>query len=692
MRIGLVLNILDEAYQLSVYKGIKSRARELGIELVCFQQENTKFTTDSLISSFPGKNYCNIDGMLLLTSVIIDSYQINSREDVQRIWGNLPLISIGQKIQDVPSILIQTDDSMKQLVEHLILIHKYRKFVFIGGSRNHHDAISRETIFVQSMEAYKAWFPELTYTIKRGNFTERDAIDALTEYYKDENTVQPDVIVCANDNMALGVYKFFRMNRDNKKIKECPVTGFDDIPQARFELPSLTTVHQPLEEIGEFAVDSIISYINGEQISEDSYIESKVILRNSCGCTEHHKEKDSINEFLGKIQQNYLFSERQLRMVSQVEQDLNYAQALGGLRFSINSNLEQLDIPDFCILQFISENGKIVDKKTNQTYVIPVYLRKNFKNIEEIYNIDKISFGEFFEKYVMTSENKSESLVFKYLTAGKDIIGCVMYNSSENILPYMVTIGISIAQALNRIKFLEEKMQRAEYLENEVNKRTKDLVEANMRRMEVEAEVLKISEIERQRFSNDLHDDICQRLAGISMLCRSYTNQEEGIDKNQMLEISELVSDTLQRTRQYAHNSYPVDLESLGMNYSISNLCNSFENQSGLKCTYEWKVESEEIFDKTEKLNIFRIIQEALHNILKHAKSATSFTVSVKSIKNETVVLICDDGCGIPDLENGFVRGIGLNSMQYRANQIGATFEIYPAKPKGTCIEVRLIK
>ena len=51
-------------------------------------------------------------------------------------------------------------------------------------------------------------------------------------------------VVCANDNMAIGVYKYFKIN----SIKECAVTGFDDIPQARFEIPSLTTVHQPLND------------------------------------------------------------------------------------------------------------------------------------------------------------------------------------------------------------------------------------------------------------------------------------------------------------------------------------------------------------------------------------------------------------------------------------------------------------
>ena len=102
--------------------------------------------------------------------------------------------------------------------------------------------------------------------------------------------------------------------------------------------------------------------------------------------------------------------------------------------------------------------------------------------------------------------------------------------------------------------------------------------------MEVEGEVLRISEIERQRFSTDLHDDICQRLAGISMLCRSYSKNEEGAKKEEMEELAQLISQTLQTTRQYAHNSYPVELESLGLNRSINNLCNSFENTTGIKC------------------------------------------------------------------------------------------------------------
>ena len=224
-----------------------------------------------------------------------------------------------------------------------------------------------------------------------------------------------------------------------------------------------------------------------------------------------------------------------------------------------------------------------------------------------------------------------------------------------------------------------------------------ELVQANNRRLKVEAEVLEISEIERQRFSNDLHDDICQRLAGISMLCRSYSKLEKPVQKAQMEELAELVNDTLQRTRQYAHNSYPVDLEQIGLNGSLANLCASFEQQSQIICRYDWTIPAHVAFDKTQKINIFRIVQEALHNVMKHSQ-AKNVEVNCKSLIEDDgeyiVVTVTDDGIGISEEKmNNF--GIGLNSMQYRANQIGAEFIVALRQAQGpqsvgTTIQIKM--
>ena len=680
MRIGLVLNILDEEYQISVFQGVKQRAKELNVELICFQQENSIFSSESILKKLIDKKNFDVDGIIVLSSVVSDSDQIATKTKIRKYLGNIPIISLGQDIEGIPSLIVQTDDSMKQLVEHLILKHKYRKFYYISGSSTHNDAIMRERIFIKTIQAYKPWESGLEYKIKRGWFTERAAVEAMNEFYEEDPDYEPDAVVCANDNMAIGVYKYLKTHKNKISIKKCAVTGFDDIPQSRFEMPPLTTIRQPLEKIGGEAVTSLVDLINGKKIKDCSYIESELIIRQSCGC-KNENENENANDFVEMMQENYLRNERLLKMVSHIGQDLNYAQTIDGLKYIINANMEQLDVSDYCILSYTDVSNCMVK---------PVYVRRNGKYFYEFAGNKEMSLGEFFKKYQSYDEYNPSVLVIKQLTLGEENLGCVIYETSEDQLPYLCSIALNITHTLNRITEAAERKKRAEYLEREVSKRTRELVQANNKRMEVEAEVLKISEIERQRFSTDLHDDICQRLAGISMLCRSYSNQDAPVEKQQMTELAQLIGETLQTTRQYAHNSYPVELDSLGMNHSLSNLCNSFEQQSGIKCDYSWMLSKDYSFEPIQRLNIFRIIQEALHNVMKHSQ-ADYVSVTVKPVKSKDkkiAVIIIDNGIGIS--EKNIKKGLGMNSMQYRANQIGATFRVTNCKPKGTCIEIKM--
>lgn len=675
MRIGLVLNVLDEEYQISIYRGIKTQALKKGVELVCFQQENSNSSDDSLVCNYEKNGYFNLDGVILLTSVLIDSNNLSKKEDVEKIWGKIPIVSIGQKIEGIPSFLIQTDDSMKQLVEHLILKHNYRKFLFISGSQNHHDAIMREHIFKKTMEAYKPWFSDLSYKIKHGMFNEQAAVQVMEDYYKENPDTKLDVIVCANDNMALGVYKFFKIHQSNPNIKECAVTGFDDIPQAKFEIPSLTTVKQPLQEIGTVAFNFLLEMIDGKSFSDEVFIESEFIVRDSCGCNSLRENKNWKEDFIFQLQSKYVQTEHFLRLVSHISMDLNYPETLIGIKYQLNISIEQLDVTDFCVLL-----GKEKLK--------PIFIRIDNKYIPDFNNNKECTIGEFYDDFLYQKKEKGSSLILKNLYSGNQILGVVFYDGNHAVLPHLCNVAVNVAHALLRIENAEEKKRREEYLTNEVSKRTKELVEANNRRMEVEAEVLRISEMERMRFSTDLHDDICQRLAGISMLCRSYANSKTPLKKESISELASLIGDTLQRTRLYAHNSYPVELESLGLKNSIANLCNSFEQQQNIKCNYFWKVNENTEFDNIQKLNIFRIIQESLHNIGKHSK-AKNANVSIIQNENLIEIKICDDGVGISQ-EKSLKKGLGLNSMVYRADQMNADFKIEKNIPNGTCVKINL--
>ncbi len=675
MRIGLVLSVLDEEYQISVYEGIKHKADQYGFELVCFQLENSVLNSDSVISKMSDTSLFDVDCVILLTSVIVDNYVIKSRDDIRKIWGNVPVVSIGQEVKGVPSLLVKTEDSIKELVEHMVVFHGYRHFLYISGSPNHQDAIVRERIFLDCMTSYAKDFPELTYTIENASFTEISAIEAMKDFFADKVDSNIDAVMCANDNMAIGVYKFLKMNRDNLKGREIAVTGFDDIPQSRFSNPAITTVSQSVFQLGERAVDVVRKLCSGESVDNQFYAGSEVIIRESCGC--HNAEKDvDAKSIFNQLQKKYIRSESMLRLVTRLGQNLNYAQDVGGLQYVMREVVTEFESKDFSVVRFAGfEKEKVL--------VEPMFVMSNGNEIT--YSLQKkvLDLGGFYRKI-----NSGRSLVFKYLTSGDEVVGAIIFDVPAKVLPYINSVSVNIAQTLVRIRVLEERQRYAQKLENDVAVRTAEVVEANRKRLEVEAQVLKVSEMERQRFSNDLHDDICQRLAGISMLCKSYSTRDGAIKKDELLELSQLIGDTLQTTRQYAHNSYPVELESLGLNKAIGNLCNSFEKQSGIKCRYVWNVQDSVSFSEIESLNVFRIVQEALHNVLKHSGAGESY-VSVEENDNVIAVSIRDDGKGLSG--GGQKRGLGFDSMQYRANQIEAKFSIAPIMPHGTEIRIEFV-
>ena len=427
MRIGLVLNILNEEYQISIYKSVKKKAEELGLELVCFQLENINFSSLSFASHFPAESFFNIDGILFVTSVIVDGYKINLKAEVERLWGKIPVVSIGQEVKGLPSLLIQSDASMKQLVEHLILEHGYRNFLYISGSENHHDADMREDIFKKTIEVYKPWYPELNYFVKRGWFSEHVASIALADFYAENPDAKIDAIVCASDNMAIGSYKFFQMNQNNQ-IKECAVTGFDDIPQSAYVIPSLTTVHQPLSEIGEKAVTTLFKLLNHEKVPKKSFVESTLIIRNSCGCKINTDEIQRDQNYLVEMQNKYIQSEQFLRLVSHFAQDINYCEDVRSFKNVIDTYVEQLGIQNFCVLSFPIIINEASPFDFHDFIINPLYIKRNDRVFYEFNGNQPMTIANFFNKYRDYDAETPDNLIFKFLNMGNSFSGLKMWN------------------------------------------------------------------------------------------------------------------------------------------------------------------------------------------------------------------------------------------------------------------------
>jgi signal transduction histidine kinase len=188
--------------------------------------------------------------------------------------------------------------------------------------------------------------------------------------------------------------------------------------------------------------------------------------------------------------------------------------------------------------------------------------------------------------------------------------------------------------------------------------------------------------------SMDLHDDICQRLAGISLFCQSLIRRAppQSPLTASLAELGEMIEETLARTRRYAHDTFPAELDT-GLKEALDALCRSV-TKSGCNCDLLWSA-PESPLNPAQNLHICRIVQEAVQNAVKHA-GAAHIQVEVRAGEGEVLVVVEDNGSGIDSADNGSDGGLGLRFMRYRARQLGADFSIKPAGEGGTRVEVRL--
>ncbi len=203
----------------------------------------------------------------------------------------------------------------------------------------------------------------------------------------------------------------------------------------------------------------------------------------------------------------------------------------------------------------------------------------------------------------------------------------------------------------------------------------------------IRKENLLIEQIEKERrnFAQDLHDNICQYLSGISMLSELLHNslQKKGIDESSLSgEILQLLSETRNKLRFIIKGSLPVD-------FSYSDLISSLENfvtdikkayNITMKLLYNQYFEIDDIQIKT---HIYYIIHESVFNIVKHA-NATEAVISLSNVDNRLYISIYDDGIGIT--EDNMHTGAGITIMKYRANAINAMLDIQNLKKGGTRI------
>ncbi|HVV72879.1 MAG TPA: PAS domain-containing sensor histidine kinase, partial [Verrucomicrobiae bacterium] len=206
-------------------------------------------------------------------------------------------------------------------------------------------------------------------------------------------------------------------------------------------------------------------------------------------------------------------------------------------------------------------------------------------------------------------------------------------------------------------------------------------------RKHLEKEVLEISDQEQRRLGQDLHDGLCQHLAGIELMSQVLEQKLAGRSKQDAARAGEIaghVREAIAQTRSLARGLSPVTLESEGLASALRELASNTEKMFGIGCTVVSPGPGE-ILAAAVSTHLYRIAQEAVSNAIKHGK-ATEVQIRLESQGTQVILSVTDNGSGIASRPPK-AQGMGLRIMDYRAGMISGSLSIAKNPQRGTTVQ-----
>jgi PAS domain S-box-containing protein len=223
----------------------------------------------------------------------------------------------------------------------------------------------------------------------------------------------------------------------------------------------------------------------------------------------------------------------------------------------------------------------------------------------------------------------------------------------------------------------------------------KSLRESEKRLRFLSSRLLAAQENESRRISLEIHDNLAQNMAVLKLQLATAVNRlrkDQGKLKAECQNILQFVDRIIESMRNLSRDLSPSIIEDLKLCATLKWMLYDFENQTGIAPSLKL-TDVDDLFSSADQIIIYRIFQEALNNIRKHA-DARQIAVEVRKDGCQVVLQIQDDGRGFDIQENWrrhvAERGLGLAAMDERARMLGGTLEIVAQKGRGTCLTLTL--
>ncbi len=261
----------SQQYPDMINRGIELAAQRQGFNL--------------LLSSVDAEDH-DVSGRLLALARKSDGLILHDRllepDQLEQLSRRVPIVTLANVATPTTTNVHGDNRSgMRELARHLLADHGYRSLAYLAGLADSPDSLARgETI---AAEAAAVGAALLTGPRWQGNYYAAGGARVIDRLIAGGDDL-PRAIACTNDQTALGV--MYTLAQHGVDVPgDVAVTGFDDIPMARHLRPQLTTVRQPMQEIGATAFNVLHSMISGNAPAErDVVLPTRLVLRESCGC------------------------------------------------------------------------------------------------------------------------------------------------------------------------------------------------------------------------------------------------------------------------------------------------------------------------------------------------------------------------------------------------------------------------
>ena len=283
---------LDEStdYFVPIWEAISDVTKEHNVNLITFITSTVLFSPDLISRNetvYKQINSYTLDGMI--------SFDFSIPWVMEKLdhFEAVPNVTLNYPRKNYPCVAIN-QEGIKLVVDHLIEVHHKKKFLYISGHKGHRTSELRLSAFKKSLADHHISFdPDYVFY---GSFQDsasgaRIIIDAI-----EKHQLTFDAVVCANDAMALSAISELEKHKISVPY-DVAVTGFDNVANAEFSVPTLTTVNPSIDKVAKNGTEKLLKMIYGESINKDlEEMPSDLAIRRSCGCMPDSWELASLEE------------------------------------------------------------------------------------------------------------------------------------------------------------------------------------------------------------------------------------------------------------------------------------------------------------------------------------------------------------------------------------------------------------